>query len=84
MRTPFNLFLALLCIAFSSCKKEQHKIDGWDLVWNDELNNKNIDLSSWTFDIGTGAPEFKEYGISSPYFTPNNFPSDNFSRTSHF
>ena len=79
MRIYFYLLLALLCIAFSSCKKEQHKIDGWNLVWNDEFNGKNIDLSSWTFDLGTGAPSFKEYGISSPYFVPKDFPSDNFS-----
>ena len=79
MRISFNLLLALLCIAFNSCKKEQNKIEGWDLVWNDEFNSKNIDLSSWTFDIGTGAPSYKEYGISSPYFTPKDFPNDNFS-----
>ena len=63
----------------NSCKKGNINIDGWELVWSDEFNNENIDLSSWTFDIGTGAPSFKEYGISSPYFTPENFPNDNFS-----
>ena len=75
MRISFNLLLALLFITFSSCKKEQHKIDGWDLVWNDEFNGKNIDLSSWTFDLGTGAPSFREYGISSVSYTHLTLPT---------
>ncbi len=48
-------------------------------MWQDEFDNAKIDLSQWTFDIGTGAPSFKDYGVSSPYFAPENFPNDNFS-----
>ena len=74
-----SLTLLLLLFAFQSCKGKNQKIDGWELVWSDEFNGQQIDLSSWEFDIGTGAPSFEEYGISSPYFTPKDFPNDNFS-----
>ena len=74
-----SLTLLLLLFAFQSCKGKNQKIDGWKLVWSDEFNGQQIDLSSWEFDIGTGAPSFEEYGISSPYFTPKDFPNDNFS-----
>ena len=79
MRLLSTLSLITTILFLNSCKKGNINIDGWELVWSDEFNNENIDLSSWTFDIGTGAPSFKEYGISSPYFTPKNFPNDNFS-----
>ena len=74
-----TLLLIALTFFLNSCKEENKNINGWNLVWSDEFSNKNIDLSSWAFDIGTGAPSFKEYGISSPYFAPKDFPSDNFS-----
>ena len=73
-----SLTLLLLLFAFQSCKGKNQKIDGWKLVWSDEFNGQQIDLSSWEFDIGTGAPSFEEYGISSPYFTPKDFPNDTF------
>ena len=79
MRLISNLLFITLLFFMYSCKGDNKNIDGWDLVWSDEFNNEIIDLSNWTFDIGTGAPSFKEYGISSPYFAPNDFPSDNFS-----
>ena len=43
------------------------------------FEDTKIDSSKWTFDLGTGAPSFTDYGISSPNFIPDNFPSDNFS-----
>ena len=79
MRISLTLLLCILLFAFQSCKEKDQQIDGWKLVWSDEFNGQQIDLSSWTFDIGTGAPSFKEYGVSSPYFTPKDFPNDNFS-----
>ena len=79
MQLLFTFLLLTIIPYVNSYKKENNKIDGWELVWSDEFNNENIDLSSWTFDIGTGAPSFEEYGVSSPYFTPKNFPNDNFS-----
>lgn len=74
------LFLSLFLMGIS-CNRQSNSPNkrGWDLVWNDEFDNQAIDLSSWTFDIGTGAPAFDSYGVSSPYFVPNNFPNDNFS-----
>ena len=79
MRISLTLFLYILLFAFQSCKEKDQQIDGWKLVWSDEFNGQQIDLSSWAFDIGTRAPSFKEYGVSSPYFTPKDFPNDNFS-----
>lgn len=63
----------------NSCKNQSKIVDGWELVWSDEFNNKNIDLSNWAYDIGTGAPIFKDYAPSSPEFIPKNFPDNNFS-----
>ena len=79
MRIPLSLILVLLFLILQSCKQKNHQINNWDLVWNDEFNGQKIDPSDWTFDIGTGAPSFEEYGVSSPYFTPKDFPSDSFS-----
>ena len=79
MRISLTLFFSILLFVFQSCKEKNQQADRWKLVWSDEFNGQKIDLSSWTFDIGTGAPLFKEYGVSSPYFTPENFPNDNFS-----
>ena len=64
----------------SSCKKNNKASSSayGKLVWHDEFDKKDINLSDWTFDIGTGAPEFESYGISSPTFKPENFPADNF------
>ena len=42
---------------------------GCELVWQDELKVTNL-TDQMTFDLGTGAPSFKEYGQSSPYFVP--------------
>ena len=65
----------------SSCGKQQINLDipGWKLIWNDEFENYQLDSTNWTFDIGTGAPEFAEYGSSTLQFLPDDFPSDNFS-----
>lgn len=79
MRISLTLLFSILLFAFQSCKEKDQQIDEWELVWSDEFNGQQVDLSNWTFDIGTGAPSFKEYGISSPYFTPKDFPNDNFS-----
>ena len=69
-----------IIILFYSCSTKPISINrDWKLVWQDEFENEKIDRSNWTFDLGTGAPSFKEYGHSSPFFVPENFPSDNFS-----
>ena len=73
MRISLTLLFSILLFAFQSCKEKNQQIDEWKLVWSDEFNGQQIDLSNWTFDIGTGAPSFKEYGVSSPYFTPKIF-----------
>ena len=53
------LFISLFFMGIS-CNRQSNSPNkrGWDLVWNDEFDNQAIDLSSWTFDIGTGAPAF--------------------------
>ena len=76
MKTHFTSTILSICILSTnySCNKNE-----WDLVWQDEFEEDSIDFSQWTFDIGTGAPSFENYGISSPNFVPSGFPSDNFS-----
>ncbi len=64
---------------FSCSKQTNLNNQGWKLIWEDDFNHDTIDLSRWTFDLGTGAPQFKDFGISSPYFAPDGFPTDNFS-----
>ena len=71
---------ACIFLLFYSCStKSTSNNKGWNLVWYDEFEDEKLDTSNWTFDLGTGAPSFKDYGDSSPYFVPENFPSDNFS-----
>ena len=74
------LFISLIFIG-NSCDNQKNTayIPGWNLVWNDEFDNQTIDKPNWDFDIGTGAPTFDSYGISSPHFAPKDFPKDNFS-----
>ena len=69
-----------LLILISSCStKPLSNKDDWNLIWSDEFEDGVIDTANWTFDLGTGAPSFSDYGESSPYFSPESFPSDNFS-----
>ena len=79
MRIHLYLVPITFFIIFLSCEQKDKQLRDWSLVWSDEFDSETIDLSNWTFDIGTGAPSFEEYGISSPYFTPKDFPNDNFS-----
>ena len=79
MRIHLYLVPIIFSIIFLSCEQKDKQLRNWRLVWGDEFDSETIDLSSWAFDIGTGAPSFEEYGISSPYFTPKDFPNDNFS-----
>ena len=73
-------FITVTCSIYLSCGKQTNIINqDWKLVWNDEFNDETINLSHWTFDLGTGAPQYKDFGTSSPYFTPLGFPTDNFS-----
>tara|TARA_Y100000590_G_scaffold107022_1_gene121744 strand:+ start:1563 stop:2798 length:1236 start_codon:yes stop_codon:yes gene_type:complete len=69
----------LTLISCNNSNKEKLEIPGWNLVWHDEFNNKNINLRDWEFDIGTGAPVYDSYGFSSPIFSPESFPKDDFS-----
>ena len=68
----------LLLISSCSTKPLSNK-DDWNLIWSDEFEDGVIDTANWTFDLGTGAPSFSDYGESSPYFSPEGFPTDNFS-----
>ena len=62
-----------------STPKNNSDSNDWELVWQDEFSDSTINASDWEFDIGTGAPAFDIYGISSPVFIPDGFPKDNFS-----
>jgi len=74
----FN-YLCIIYFFFFSCSKTNKNIEGWELVWSDEFDKNKIDLEKWTFDIGTGAPVFEDFPLSSSIFTPQNFSKDNFS-----
>ena len=65
----------------NSCQESKNNLNipGWNLIWHDEFDGSSINTKHWEFDIGTGAPVFDAYGISSPIFTPEGFPQDNFS-----
>ena len=52
---------------------------GWNLVWQDEFEADTVNYKEWEHDIGTGAPVFEAFGNSSPEFSPEGFPKDNFS-----
>ena len=75
--SSYPVFVA--CIFFLLCSCNKQKGDDWVVVWQDEFEDEKIDLSKWTFDLGTGAPSFEAYAESSPFFIPENFPSDHFS-----
>ena len=75
------LFLGFLIIisGLNGIPPSNSELGGWYIVWQDEFNDSTINSSDWEFDIGTGAPVFDVYGISSPLFIPEGFPKDNFS-----
>ena len=79
MQKIFILILCIFSIFVFSYSKPEKQLKDWSLIWSDEFDSNQIDLLNWEFDTGTGAPSFKEYGISSPYFIPKNFPQNNFS-----
>jgi len=71
----FFVFLSMLY-----AKSEYNsKLVGWDLVWQDEFGDSTINTADWEFDLGTGAPVFEPFGASSPEFSPEDYPKDNFS-----
>ena len=78
-----KLILVLVFFVIQSmlyAKSERNsELDGWDLIWQDEFGDSTINNTDWEFDMGTGAPVFDAYGISSPIFIPEGFPKDNFS-----
>ena len=47
MRIFLTLFFSILLFAFQSCKEKDQQIDEWKLVWSDEFNDQQIDLSNW-------------------------------------
>ena len=71
--------MCLTLIFMSGCSKHKTNIKGWDLIWSDEFDGKNINYSNWGFDLGTGAPVFEDFSPSSSIFVPKEFPKDNFS-----
>ena len=75
--SSYSVLFACVFLLLFSCNKQ--KGDDWVVVWQDEFEDEKIDLSKWTFDLGTGAPSFEAYAESSPFFIPENFPSDHFS-----
>lgn len=69
----FLLQFAIISISFASCSKEDSttaptdsipEIPGYTLVWNDEFNKANIDLSKWEHEVngdGGGNNELQFY-----------------------
>jgi len=61
--------LVLICV-FTGCKAA----DKWTLVWSDEFDETELDMSKWTYQVGNGA----EYGNpgwgnnEAEYYTPLN------------
>ncbi len=45
--------LELQPVFFGTCD-ESYGIPYWQLVWSDEFEDSSIDLSKWSYDIGTG------------------------------
>ncbi len=67
------IVLLLVSMSFASCSKEDSttaptdsipEIPGYTLVWNDEFNKANIDLSKWEHEVngdGGGNNELQFY-----------------------
>ena len=43
----YAVLVSILAISFGNAQD-------WQLVWSDEFNDPNIDMSKWGYDIGTG------------------------------
>jgi beta-glucanase (GH16 family) len=53
---PFLMFLLGGVIFFGACAPgtSEYARPGWDLVWHDEFEGRELNLKNWTFDIGGG------------------------------
>lgn len=61
MRGSFVLLVALTVVAFIASAADP---PGWELVWNDEFDGANVDLSKWEFEVnarGGGNNELQYY-----------------------
>ena len=72
------VFILIIILLNCSSKDQIATHSFGKLVWYDEFDKNIINEDDWTFDIGTGAPEFEDFGVSSPVFIPKNFPKNNF------
>ncbi|MFD2825521.1 family 16 glycosylhydrolase [Leeuwenhoekiella polynyae] len=52
-----KLFLLCALVVLYSCKAQQPQ-----LVWSDEFNGKELDLTSWNFELGDGCPNLCGWG----------------------
>jgi len=57
------LIISITLIYFSGCKdsttdpaedKPNNDLAGYDLVWSDEFNSGNLDMTKWSYETGTG------------------------------
>ena len=64
---------------FSQPINDSPQLSGWNLVWQDEFDADTINYEEWGHDIGSGAPVFEAFGVSSHEFSPEGYPRDNFS-----
>jgi beta-glucanase (GH16 family) len=71
-------FFFIFCMLHADAENKAD-LEDWELVWQDEFDDASINRSNWEFDLGTGAPVFEAFGTSSPLFSPEDFPKDNFS-----
>jgi beta-glucanase (GH16 family) len=58
-RLPALLMLITLAGAISAQAKKDESHKGWDIVWSDEFGGSSLDLTKWSYQLGTGA----EYGL---------------------
>ena len=72
----FGMFIINI---FSQPMNDSPQLSGWNLVWQDEFDADTINYEDWGHDIGRGAPVFEAFGVSSPEFSPEGYPRDNFS-----
>ena len=71
-------FFFIFCMLHADAENKAD-LEDWELIWQDEFDDASINRSNWEFDLGTGAPVFEAFGTSSPLFSPEDFPKDNFS-----
>lgn len=59
MKTFFKPFILIILISLTACKQSDPLVTEIKLVWSDEFNGTELDLTKWTHQLGDGA----DYGL---------------------